>query len=411
MAFCALALMASTLYEIHKTRVHLQESYEQGTIFLVENAASLLNHYHQRHLSGELTLSQAQHEALQALSSIRFDRGNYIFVGDRDGISLANGVAELVGTNILDVRDPEGRYLVRELYQVAIEGGGFVHYLWPTPGKNDAFHLKSSYAVYFAPWEWTLGAGLNTTYLNQAIRQARLHSVLGSLAIFVLFSLLLLLSHLVVRYRNHAERQVEDARHRNPLTALPGNQPIAVELETRLAKGAGFVFAYVDLDQFKAFNDAYGYVRGDRLLSSLADLLQRHFSEQGEFVGHIGGDDFVLLCQKPDWQQRLSEMAKDFARVSQAFYSDENRKAGGINVRDRFGVERFFPFVSLSIGALTVASGSAARPEELTARVSELKIKAKALNYSCMLLQNPDGAIEQIRLLEEPELEPVAAQA
>ena len=123
----------------------------------------------------------------------------------------------------------------------------------------------------------------------------------------------------------------------NPLTGLPGNGPINDETERLLRSGARFVVAHVDLDDFKPFNDAYGYAHGDQVLLHVAQLLREAGAPRSDFIGHLGGDDFVLLLRSPDWQNRLRWAVTEFARSVAGFYSPEHRRAGFLETTDRYG--------------------------------------------------------------------------
>jgi len=173
------------------------------------------------------------------------------------------------------------------------------------------------------------------------------------------------------------EARVEAARHANPLTFLPGNMPISLHIERLLAGHAGFVACYADLNDFKAFNDHYGYWRGDEMIRLLARLAVKHADPHHDFVGHIGGDDFLILFQSLDWQFRCMRMIEDFNLEARALYDDAARAAGGIRGEDRQGNPHFFAFTSLSIGAVRIASGMFRHAEDVAAEAAIAKHEAK----------------------------------
>lgn len=172
----AIGLLANTVLNIEKSREHMRENYEQGVENLVESSLGVLGHYHQKMLNGDLSESVAKERALEAISSMRFDGDNYIFIGDSNGVQLATGVASLLGTNIMDLQDSEGRYFVRELYQVARSGGGFVDYHWNNPDKQ-TLDPKTSYAAMFQPWNWMVGSGMNMKALEAAMVRSEVASL------------------------------------------------------------------------------------------------------------------------------------------------------------------------------------------------------------------------------------------
>ncbi|MEG6658210.1 diguanylate cyclase, partial [Pseudomonas aeruginosa] len=101
------------------------------------------------------------------------------------------------------------------------------------------------------------------------------------------------------------EEKLQQARHANPLTLLPGNVPIQQCLERLLQQRREAVICYIDIDSFKPFNDLYGYARGDEVLLCLAQCLSERIDPGSDFVGHIGGDDFMLVLGPEDWRTRI----------------------------------------------------------------------------------------------------------
>jgi len=207
------------------------------------------------------------------------------------------------------------------------------------------------------------------------------------------------------------ELQVTRARYSNPLTLLPGNVVIQQVMEDALAASEPIVVAYLDIDHFKAFNDAYGYGHGDEVLRLLARLLLEHAEPDRDFVGHIGGDDFIALFRSADWAARCRQVLGRFVSLVEPQYSPNDRASGGITATDRFGTVRHYPIMSLSIGALKIRGGH----RELTdTRVAELataaKSKAKKLpgNQLCLDLYPGEGSSAALGAAAEPEVVPLA---
>lgn len=178
--------------------------------------------------------------------------------------------------------------------------------------------------------------------------------------------------------RSVTELRLEAARHANPLTFLPGNIPISLHIKRLLEYGGGFVACYLDMNDFKPFNDQYGYWRGDEMIRLLARLATAHSDPQRDFVGHVGGDDFLILFQSADWRRRCELIISEFADKARELYDDEARHAGGIRAEDRHGVTRFFPCTTLSIGALPIQAGEFSDAEEVATRAAQAKRLAKA---------------------------------
>ena len=171
--------------------------------------------------------------------------------------------------------------------------------------------------------------------------------------------------------------QVRQARHANPLTGLPGNILINETLASYLAQGSGFAAAYVDLDNFKAFNDAYGYARGDHVIISLSRLLQAQVESAGGFIGHIGGDDFMMLLPLGHWETVCQQILHSFEVMAPGFYEEKDRQQGGISIESRQGGVTFFPFVSVSIAVKPITDPAPCKALEIAAQLSELKHQAK----------------------------------
>ena len=188
--------------------------------------------------------------------------------------------------------------------------------------------------------------------------------------------------------RQVTESRIEAARHANPLTLLPGNIPISEHIDRLLLSGAEFVASYADLNCFKPFNDYYGYWRGDEVIKLLAAVTSRHCDPRRDFLGHVGGDDFVMLFQSSDWERRCEAMVSDFNAAAIQLYDDEARTAGGIHAEDRHGVGRFFAFTSLYMGAVPVGPGGGfRRAADVASAAARAKQSAKSHGLSIYVEQ------------------------
>jgi diguanylate cyclase (GGDEF)-like protein len=178
-----------------------------------------------------------------------------------------------------------------------------------------------------------------------------------------------------------ALRRSDLQRTRNPLTGLPGNESIQRALASRLAADEPVALLYVDLDQFKPFNDHYGFLRGDDALRSLASLLHRCANELGDertFLGHVGGDDFVLLLDPDRAEEVADEICARFDQLAPSLYDPDDREAGGIHVPDRRGVAQRYGLLSLSIGIAATDRRDFAHPGEMVTVATEMKRYAKS---------------------------------
>jgi len=124
-----------------------------------------------------------------------------------------------------------------------------------------------------------------------------------------------------------AEIRVEAARYANPLTFLPGNIPISEHIARLLAAGVEFTACYSDLNQFKPFNDQYGYWRGDEMIKLAAATLSAACDPLRDFLGHVCGDDFVVLFQSGDWRERCERIVEEF-NAAAAKRAAKHRGAG-----------------------------------------------------------------------------------
>jgi len=148
------------------------------------------------------------------------------------------------------------------------------------------------------------------------------------------------------------ELKIQNAQYANPLTLLPGNVPINNELDCLLSHSSDFHVAYFDLNNFKPFNDRYGYSKGDQVIRLLGELLVQHAAYDNNFVGHIGGDDFVVIYRTPDWELSCERILREFDKGITGFYCDADLDAGGIWSSDRQNNRTFFPLLGLAVGVV-----------------------------------------------------------
>jgi diguanylate cyclase (GGDEF)-like protein len=185
---------------------------------------------------------------------------------------------------------------------------------------------------------------------------------------------------LVARVRSTLRRNA-DMRAVSPLTGLPGNHRINEEVEFRTKSGAGFAVCHVDLDNFKAFNDRYGWLRGDDVIELLASTLKLAGAEAGSpqpFIGHVGGDDFVVICTPDQVETFCHSTVERFDAGVLALHESEDVERGFLSVVDRQGHERHYPLTSVSIGVATTERRHYTDHRDVVAVASEMKTVAKA---------------------------------
>jgi diguanylate cyclase (GGDEF)-like protein len=179
-----------------------------------------------------------------------------------------------------------------------------------------------------------------------------------------------------------SEKQLKTAQDQNPLTSLPGNRAIRDFMRTAALDGDGArFFCYCDFDHFKPFNDHYGFHQGDHAISLFAALLRRYFFSEGDFLGHVGGDDFFIGVS--DWTREelteiLDRLLSDFHDDVIDLYSEADRQTGHIKGLDRQGLEREFPLMRCSIGVLELPAGLVIDDvNRISGEIAELKKQAK----------------------------------
>lgn len=193
--------------------------------------------------------------------------------------------------------------------------------------------------------------------------------------------------------------QIQEARYANPLTMLPGNVPVNEQIELLLGNGQNFCACYVDLDWFKPFNDVFGYSRGDELIKLTANVLIDHADKDIDFVGHIGGDDFFVLFQSPDWEQRCQAILQAFDGAVQLYLQHENLGDGCYVAEDRRGNRAEYNFPTLSIGAVPVGRNQYRECHEIAAAATEVKKAAKKISGSSFYVDRRAMSLPQAHVL------------
>jgi diguanylate cyclase (GGDEF)-like protein len=176
-------------------------------------------------------------------------------------------------------------------------------------------------------------------------------------------------------------RRSREMRSVSPLTGLPGNARIERELARRIEEGRPFALLYADLNQFKAYNDHYGFMRGDEVLQALARVMVSVAGSGDDpdvFVGHVGGDDFVVMVRPDEAEAVAQAICRRFDEAVPQFYAESDRRNGYIEVADRRGdVTRFGP-LSVSVGVATDEQRGFTHPSEPAAIATEMKRYAKS---------------------------------
>lgn len=172
--------------------------------------------------------------------------------------------------------------------------------------------------------------------------------------------------------------KVQNAQYANPLSGLPGNVPIQRHMQERLDLRQGFSVIYVDADHFKPYNDFYSYDQGDEIIKQISKILRAACEKTQSFIGHIGGDDFMIIIQNIEDYKEICQIILDqFNHIIKDFYHPEDQAQGGIMSANRQGHVDFFPMMSLSLGVLVVPPGLVAHKQKIAGLATKAKKQAK----------------------------------
>jgi len=200
-------------------------------------------------------------------------------------------------------------------------------------------------------------------------------------------------AELVLRVRNLLNSQRWE-REANPLTGLPGNRAIERETLLRIESGVPFAFMYIDIDRFKSFNDYYGFRKGDEAISFLADILRtcsHTYGSQQDFIGHVGGDDFVMITL-PDCAETLGRrIIENFDTGVARLHEAEDFQRGYLELKSRSGETTRFLLITLTIALVGDAQGRFEHQAALSDTMAELKRYGKTMQSSVMVRDRRAG--------------------
>lgn len=175
----------------------------------------------------------------------------------------------------------------------------------------------------------------------------------------------------------------------NPLTRLPGNSTILRAVENRIKGNEAFTVLYCDLNHFKAYNDCYGFLKGDEVIKFTAEAIVkvvRHMSGPGDFVGHIGGDDFVVFSTPERTFELCDTIIQEFDEGILRFYNETDRKQGFIHTKDRQGKPVTYPIMGIAIGVVNSEKREFTQVGEVAEVGAELKKHAKSKDGSTFVV-------------------------
>jgi len=190
--------------------------------------------------------------------------------------------------------------------------------------------------------------------------------------------------------REITKMQMAAAKYSNPLTQLPGNVPINQHIDNLLAKNESCYICYCDLDHFKPFNDVYGYATGDEVIKLTSHILSDVCDPVRDFIGHIGGDDFVLVLRGRDCRTRCHRALERFGREILTYFSNEDIERGGYFTENRKGQMEFQEIITLSIGAFHADPQVFKNHLQVSIIAAEVKKKAKAISGNSFYINQRD---------------------
>ncbi len=175
-------------------------------------------------------------------------------------------------------------------------------------------------------------------------------------------------------------RLLDTNRRVSPLTGLPGNVQIQAEMKKRLLNKEEFAILYVDLDNFKAYNDIYGFLKGDEIIKFTSRCILKHLNDsetEDNFIGHIGGDDFVAITSNLECEGVCQDIILEFDKGVYKYFNPEDTQRGYIEVPNRKCVIEQFPLTSISIGVVIIDRGRFKNVLEIGEVAAQVKHVAK----------------------------------
>lgn len=187
-------------------------------------------------------------------------------------------------------------------------------------------------------------------------------------------------------------------REANPLTGLPGNPAIEAELNRRLDRNEDFAFIYLDIDNFKGYNDTYGYAKGDGAIRLLRKIVTESLHEEGEvdgFAGHVGGDDFCMVthCEKAETIAR--RIVKSFDLMKRKLFREEDWERGHLSILDRQGQEKRIPLMTLTVAIVLNEGRRYEHVGQISDAAFELKNYGKSFQGSTVVKERRGRSAEE----------------
>ena len=195
------------------------------------------------------------------------------------------------------------------------------------------------------------------------------------------------------KYLYYTIKNTTDLLYKNrrvsPLTGLPGNVQIQAEMKKRLLKKEVFAILYFDLDNFKAYNDVYGFSNGDEIIKFTSRVISKHIHQienSDNFIGHVGGDDFVAIVSKTDYDKVCQNIIVEFDKFAVTYYNEVDAERGYVEVANRRGIIEQFPLTSISIAVVEVDYKNYKNTLEIGEIGAQVKHQAKTIMGSAYII-------------------------
>ena len=175
----------------------------------------------------------------------------------------------------------------------------------------------------------------------------------------------------------------------SPLTNLPGNVQIQAEMKKRLMKRKFFAMLYIDLDNFKAYNDVYGFSNGDEIIKFTARTIIKNVhskEDDNNFIGHIGGDDFIAIVEDSDYERICQNIIIEFDKNIKKYFSEDDITKGYLEVPNRKGIIEEFPLTTISVGVVEVDPGRFHNTLEIGEAGAQVKHLSKTISGSTYVI-------------------------
>jgi methyl-accepting chemotaxis protein len=309
-------------YQSFSTSLRLEKKTQTKQLSKV--GMGIVKYFHRRVLFGELTEKQAKHFALKALQYARYGKNSYYWINDGKGVLIMHPFDELrVGKDLIEWRDINNKYVLKEIVAKAKEGGGWVNYHWAKPQSAKQFS-KISYVSYYYPWDWVLGTGLYLDDMEKDIYKTLIKASSILLGIFLVF---IIITSLLA---NYFIKQLDDLAIRDSLTGLYKKIfmkemiPIILKKHTR-NKDEILIAVFLDIDHFKKVNDNYGHSIGDNVLASVGKTIQEK-TRPDDLCVRYGGEEFVIIGFFDSEDSVLKIVERVRTAISQLSFKKRNKE-------------------------------------------------------------------------------------